>query len=126
MSSIDRLIEEVRRDEREKVLSELAQSAHKRLGTRILSAKEVVEIFFKPALPDGEYKISETKLYRLAKDGKIPSFKLDGRTFFDEGVLLEWFADESKTPSVLERYGRQTPVMERIPEKLPKNFMASN
>ena len=124
MSSIDRLIEEVRKDEREKVLSELAQSASRRLGTRILSADEVVEVFFKPVLPEGEYKISATKLYRLAKEGRIPSFKLDGRTFFDEAVLLDWFEKESRegrVPVVLERYGRDT-GMKPIPEKLKKKF----
>ena len=121
--SIEKLIEAVRVDEREKVLAELARSAAKRMGTRILSADEVVEIFFKPVFPGGEYKISATKLYRLAKLGKIPSFKLDGRLFFDEAALLEWFQSESDkgySVSVLKHYGRDCrPVIEPIPEKMP-------
>lgn len=124
-SSIDLLIEAVRRDEREKVLSELAASAKKRLGTRILSADEVVEVFFKPVMPGDKAKISVSKLYRLADEGKIPSFKLDGRTFFDEAALLDWFESESLTtcaPTVLEKYGRDKTMMVAIPEKLPRDM----
>ena len=125
-ASIDLLIEAVRRDEREKVLSELATSAQKRLGTRILSAPEVIEVFFKSVLPGKDCKISASKLYRLADEGKIPSLKLDGRTFFDETALLDWFETESFancTPEVLEKYGREKPVMMPIPEKLPKSLL---
>ncbi len=88
----------------------------------ILNADEVVEIFFKSTKPGGDYKISTTKLYRLAKLGKIPSFKLDGRVFFDEDALREWFKSQcstTSTPAVLDRYGRDRgSKMERISESL--------
>lgn len=75
----------------------------------ILTAKEVIQIFFRPIIAGGKNKITDTKLYRLAKLGKIPSFKLDGRIYFDEDTLRNWFRSESavkSTPDVVEHYGR--------------------
>jgi hypothetical protein len=88
----------------------------------ILSADEVVEVFFKPLKPGGDYKISTTKLYRLAKLGKIPSFKLDGRVFFDEDTLKAWFNAKSQTPGTitdLDRYERDyNRKMKPLPEDM--------
>ena len=75
----------------------------------LLTANEVIQTFFKPLAEGNKNKITDTKLYRLAKLGKIPSLKLDGRVYFDEDTLRVWFRSESEvksTPDVLNHYGR--------------------
>jgi hypothetical protein len=86
----------------------------------IISAEEVVELFFKPVVPGIFPKISTTKIYRLAKKGKIPSFKLDGRIFFDEDAIRDWLKSKNKIESsteVLQHYGRDRKMRE-LPEDM--------
>lgn len=75
----------------------------------LLTATEVIEVFFKRLNANGQNKITETKLYRLAKKGGIPSMKLDGRVYFDEDTLRDWFRQKctvNTSTDVLQRYGR--------------------
>ena len=89
----------------------------------LLTTSEVIKEFFSRKDGTGRGKITEDKLYRLAKRGEIPSLKLDGRVFFDEDTLREWIKEKSlvnSTTSVLEKYGRNQPGKIRvIPEDLP-------
>lgn len=61
----------------------------------LLTASGVIKAFFKRLdVTKGKNKITETKLYRLAKLGHIPPLKLYGRVCFDEDTLSEWFREQ--------------------------------
>jgi excisionase family DNA binding protein len=41
-------------------------------------------------------RLSEAKVYRLAKDGCIPSFRLGGSWRFRKDLLEEWTRDQTR------------------------------
>ena len=70
----------------------------------LLTVDELIEKFF-----GSSKKMSADKVYRLAKQNKIPSVKMDGRVFFPEEKFSAWINDQSQvdtTPIVVEHYGR--------------------
>jgi len=53
----------------------------------ILTVKEVCELF----------QVHETTLYRLAKAGKIPSFRVGAYWRFRKDVILRWMAERAQS-----------------------------
>ncbi|UCC95821.1 MAG: helix-turn-helix domain-containing protein [Candidatus Omnitrophota bacterium] len=56
----------------------------------ILNVKEVTQKF--PAFKSG-------LLYHWVRNGKIPHIRLNGRIFFDEERLKQWFREHAIEPS---------------------------
>lgn len=50
------------------------------MDQRILTVKEAAAIL----------RISQSKLYQMVKDGKVPHVSLGGRVIFPENRLIEW------------------------------------
>lgn len=50
------------------------------MNNRILTVKEAAAIL----------RISQSKLYQMVKDGKVPHVSLGGRVIFPEARLMEW------------------------------------
>lgn len=50
------------------------------MNNRILTVKEAAAIL----------RVSQSKLYQMVKDGKVPHVSLGGRIIFPETRLMEW------------------------------------
>lgn len=76
----------------------------------LLTAQELAEKFF-----GGTDRMSTDKLYRLAKQKRIPAVKLDGRWFFPLAEIRAWIKAQCQvesTASVMQHYGRLRVVNE--------------
>lgn len=50
------------------------------MNDRILTVKEAAAIL----------RVSQSKLYQMVKEGKVPHVSLGGRIIFPEQVLIQW------------------------------------
>lgn len=76
----------------------------------LLTAQELSDKFF-----GGTVHMSVEKLYRLAKQKRIPAVKIDGRWFFPAAEIRTWIKSESQienTAQVMQHYGRLRVVNE--------------
>lgn len=76
----------------------------------LLTAQELAEKVF-----GGTDRMSTDKLYRLAKQKRIPAVRLDGRWFFPLAEIRAWIKAQCQvetTTEVLKHYGRLRVVNE--------------
>jgi len=76
----------------------------------LLTAEELADKVF-----GGTHRMSTDKLYRLARQRRIPSVRLDGRWFFPLLEVRAWIKAQCQveaTAIVMEHYGRIRAVNE--------------